>query len=88
MNNPFNWLNKPKVNPHLVDLNAGNIVEAPSQSAKCEVVEYDMETGLEKWDDCVFVQDFEDSTITAPASLFADQSPVGHRSTDLLDLQF
>lgn len=60
MNNSITRLFKPKVDARVVDLNAeSDGVHLPS--ATCEVIEYDITTGIEQWNDSVFLQDFEDS---------------------------
>jgi hypothetical protein len=45
----------------------GNDTELIYQN--CVVTEFDVDTGWEKWDDSVFIQDFEDSIDTVPANL-------------------
>jgi hypothetical protein len=43
---------------------------AKSSHSECEVTEFDAEEGWQQWQDSVFVQDFEDSVLSAPAPLF------------------
>jgi hypothetical protein len=68
MNNPVTRFFKPKVSVQLVDL-AASAGTMPVQSAKCEVVEYDSPTGMQQWNDSVFMQDFEDFILDTPAPL-------------------
>jgi hypothetical protein len=42
--------------------------EVPEGKEDCEITEYDDVTGWKKWQDSVFVQEFEDSVILAMAS--------------------
>jgi hypothetical protein len=44
---------------------------------ECEVVELQGEEGCQRWQDSVFVQDFEDSMLTAPTPLSEDFKPAG-----------
>jgi hypothetical protein len=68
MNNPVIRFFKPKISVRLVDL-AVSPGTMPVQSAKCEVVEYDSPTGMQQWNDSVFMRDFEDFILEAPAPL-------------------
>lgn len=70
MHNPIKRLYKPNVPSRTVSLSIaieGNTVE----SAVCEVIEYDGVMGMEQWDDSIFLRDFEDSVLTAPAPLLS-----------------
>lgn len=84
MLNPIKRLYKPNVPSRAVSL---SIVDdnTPVPNADCEVTEYDSETGLEQWNDSVFLQDFEDSVLTAPAALFEESKPANQHSFDLPD---
>lgn len=41
--------------------------EMPSANGACEITEYDDEAGWQQWQDSVFIQEFQDSVINAPA---------------------
>jgi hypothetical protein len=60
---------KPPSQPREVKLSIADQT-AKSQQSECEVTEFDGEEGWQKWQDSVFVQDFEDSVLSAPAPLF------------------
>ena len=78
MLNPIKRLYKPNVASRSVNL---SVVpdDAPVPSAAWEVTEYDSVTGMEQWNDSVFLQDFEDSVLTAPAPLYVDSKPANHQ---------
>jgi hypothetical protein len=46
--------------------------DTPAPVTDCEVVEWDGEAGWQRWQDSLFVQDFEDSVLSAPSPLFPD----------------
>jgi hypothetical protein len=81
--NPIKRLYKPNVPSRTVDLNA-DANGTPGPSAECEVTEYDSETGMEQWNDSVFMQDFEDSVVTVPAALHEDSKPAIQSPVDML----
>jgi hypothetical protein len=89
MHNPIKRFFKPNVPVRSVDLAAltGN---TPVQSAKCEVIEYDSATGMEQWNDSVFMRDFEDFVLTAPAPLtLAGRNESQHQiSPDLIEISY
>jgi hypothetical protein len=79
---------KPKALVRSVDL-ASPGGTMPVQSAKCEVVEYDNITGMEQWNDSIFMQDFEDFVLTMPAPLTLtsrDELPQ-QMSPDLIEIR-
>lgn len=84
MFNPIRRLYKPNVPSRAIDLSAGSD-NAPVPSAVCEVTEYDSVTGMEQWNDSVFMQDFEDSVLTAPAALYTESNPTNPPAVDLMD---
>jgi hypothetical protein len=49
--------------------------DAPAPGTECEVCELVGEEGWQRWQDSVFVRDFEDSVLTAPAPLCFDGKP-------------
>ena len=68
MLNPIKRLYKPDVPSLAINLGVGSD-NGPAPSAVCEVTEYDSVTGMEQWNDSMFMQDFEDSVLTMPADL-------------------
>ena len=71
-------------NPIIRQVSAGTLrrvhlsiraADEPVAGADCEVTELDGEEGWKRWQDSVFVQDFEDSVLSAPAPLFDDLKP-------------
>ena len=84
-NNPITRLFKPKLATRSVNLNTSS-ESLPLPSATCEVIEYDSTTGMEQWNDSVFMQDFEDSTLTAPAPLFVESPPANPPPVDMIDI--
>ncbi len=84
MLNPIKRVFKPQVQVRSVNL---GIAEEPvtPPSAECEVIEYDSVTGWEQWKDSVFMQDFEDSILTAPAPLSLDGVPANQDPFDMVD---
>lgn len=85
MRNPIQRLYKPKVASRSVNLSVVTD-DAPVPSAACEVTEYDSVTGMEQWDDSVFMQDFEDSVLTAPAPIYLDSRPANQQTLGNFDL--
>ena len=84
MNNPIKRLFKPQFPSRFINLNASSD-RLPPPSATCEVIEFDSATGMEQWNDSVFIQDFEDSTLSAPASLF-EPLRAAAQTAELLDM--
>ena len=84
MLNPIKRLYKPNVASRSVNL---SVVpdDAPVPSAACEVTEYDSITGMEQWNASVFLQDFEDSVLTAPAPIYMDSKPANQQNFGDLD---
>jgi hypothetical protein len=68
MHNPIKRLYKPNVPSRIVSLSIASASHTV-ESAVCEVIEYDVVMGMEQWDDSIFLRDFEDSVLTAPAPL-------------------
>ena len=62
-------LDKQPAQPREVKLSIADQTAKPPTS-ECEVIEFDAEEGWQQWQDSVFVQDFEDSVLSAPAPLF------------------
>jgi hypothetical protein len=66
-------------------LNLSIEMAAPLVTGKeCEITEYDQDTGWEQWLNAVFVQDFEDSVLTAPAPLSMTSEPANEALADML----
>lgn len=64
---------KPETHARELNLSIQNEA-APPTDAECEVIEFEGEEGWQQWRDSVFVQDFEESVLTAPAPLFNAQT--------------
>jgi len=84
MPNPIKRLYKPNVPSRAVNLSV-TADNTPAPSAVCEVTEYDSVTGMEQWNDSVFMQDFEEFVVTVPATLHVDSKPSNQASFDMLD---
>ncbi|WP_342619196.1 hypothetical protein [Rhodoferax sp. GW822-FHT02A01] len=72
MNHSIDKPLKPETHLRVLNLSIQN-EEAPSPNPECEVIEFEGEEGWQHWRDSVFVQDFEESVLTAPAPLFKAQ---------------
>lgn len=83
MLNPIKRLYKPKLPSRTVSVSIAD--PAVLQSATCEVIEYDSVAGIEQWNDSVFIQDFEDSVLTAPVPPYVDSKPANQNKFDVLD---
>jgi hypothetical protein len=84
MKNSIKRIFKPRVTPVAVGV---KITRDEGQSAAmpdCEVKEFVGLEGWKAWEDSLFVQDFEDSLVTAPAPLFVDSKPASDPQHELL----
>ena len=84
MLNPIRRIYKPKVPVRVVSL---SIVLDRDRlpSALCEVTEYDVATGMQQWNDSVYIQDFEDSVLTAPAPLYVVSDSANQTTSEAYD---
>ena len=84
MLNPIKRLYKPHVISRSVNL--GVVPDgATAPSAACEVTEYDCISGMEQWNESVFLRDFEAAVLTVPAPLYVDSQPANHQTFDDFD---
>jgi hypothetical protein len=85
MKNSIKRIFKPQVLPVAVHVKITRDEESSASIPDCEVKEFEGQEGWAAWEDSLFVQDFEDSLITAPAPLYVDSQPASDAQDDLLD---
>jgi len=84
MLNPIKRIYKPSVPVRVVSLSVV-IDRDPLPSALCEVIEYDNVTGMQQWNDSIYIQDFEDSVLTAPAPLYVASESTNYSTIEIVD---
>jgi hypothetical protein len=84
MQNSIKRIFKPQATQVAVQVKITRDEVQPGSVPDCEVKEFEGLDGWKAWEDSLFVQDFEDSLITAPAPLYVDSKPGSDSQKELL----